>query len=215
MSAQSRTTMLFPTWSIPMDHMCFSHATLVGGTSKAGHKATQKKGRWEILGCCSTFCPCNMGDALHRACGLLWWPAWPWGKGPRESQPLLEHQELLPGFGRSLRTVYEKEPVKLNVMMAIPSLTYHACEARSHASLLLMLGYNHVAVPGPHRPDTPCFLLGGREGKEESPEKTPSISASLLHSIMSLQDELKSGPIDFYLIHLVFLQEGTLRHYDW
>lgn len=44
------------------------------------------------------------------------------GHEHRESQPLAEHQEVLPGFGRSLRSVYGKEPVKLNGMMAPPSL---------------------------------------------------------------------------------------------
>lgn len=47
------------------------------------------------------------------------------GPGAREQselQPLAQHQKELPGFGRSVRFVYEKQPLKLNCMMTALSL---------------------------------------------------------------------------------------------
>lgn len=154
-------------------------------------------------------CPHNMADALHGACGLLRWSVWPWGKEHSEPQPLARCQRALPGFGRSVRSVYEKQPVKLNGTMAAPFLITVRRQGATPATPRHGLHPCGCASSVPSSHSFPCPLRSKR--RSHCLRKFPS---SLLPSrIMSLQGGLQSGPIDFCLGTSVFLREGMLRHY--
>lgn len=146
-----------------VSHAFLPHQALVEGTSKAGCQATRQKGRRELLGVCSTSFPCNMGDALHRACGFLWWSVWPWGKEHNETQRLAQHQKALPGFGRSVSSVHEKQPAKLNGMVAAPSVIMLMRQGAVPATH--WHGLHHEPVPGPCGAAASCpFPSAAREG---------------------------------------------------
>lgn len=151
--------MLFPTWSTPMDHRCFSHTTFVGGTSKAGSKAIQKKGRWEILGCCSVSCPCNMRDKSTTQ--SLWPPLVTSGALGQEAQRV-SISATTPKDVAWIWQIFEdclwKRACKAQCHDGYP-IPYHAGEAGGCASHPLMLGCNHTAVPGPHGPEFHLWTL--------------------------------------------------------
>lgn len=147
----------------------------------AGCQATWHKSRWELLGSCSTSCPCNMWDALHRACGLLCWSTWPWGKGAEWASAPGPAPKGTAWIWQVCEVCLWKTAFKSQLHYDSP-VPYHAHEVGSYASHTLLWA-SSVGLCQVHAEQLLLPLPPLQEGKEALTEKSPSFPMSLPPSL--------------------------------